>query len=40
MYIDLSRNLLTGDLPDSWVDPWTTCYVSKLNLGYNKVLVP
>ncbi len=39
VYIDLSHNLITGDLPGSWVSSLSSCYVSRLNLGYNKVLV-
>ncbi len=37
VYLDLSRNLLTGDLPTSWVSPWLSCYVSRIDLSFNKL---
>lgn len=37
VYIDLSRNLLTGDLPSSWIHPLMSCQVSRLDLRYNNL---
>ena len=39
VYIDLSRNQLSGVLSPSWLQPLMSCYISRLDLGYNKLAV-
>ena len=40
VYLDLSRNSLSGDLPDSYLSTsWIDCWVTRLDLGSNKLSV-